>query len=50
MDILDLKNIPTTTLGYTLPPGLYGVTDIKRMFKSLLPDEEKKIIPLMMLD
>ena len=37
VDILDLKHIPTTTVGYTLPPGMYENIDIKFMLKSLLP-------------
>ena len=28
IDILDLKYIPTTTIGYTLQPGMYEVTEI----------------------
>ena len=40
-DILDLKNVPTTTIGYTLPPGMYKITDIKFMLKSLLLKEVK---------
>ena len=27
-DILDLKYISTTTIGYTLPPGTYEIIDI----------------------
>ena len=41
IDILDLKYIPTTTLGYTLTPGTYEVSDFKMMLKSLLPEEVK---------
>ena len=44
IDILDLKNIPTTTLGYTLPPGIYETIDISFMLKSLLPKEVTLII------
>ena len=41
IDILDLKYIPTTTIGYTLPPGMYEIVDINFMLKSLLPKEVK---------
>ena len=39
IDILDLKNIPTTTIRYTPPPGMYEIIDINFMLKSLLPTE-----------
>ena len=41
IDILDLKYIPTTTIGYTLPPGMYEIIDINFMLKSLLPKDVK---------
>ena len=41
IDILDLKYIPTTTIGYTLPPGMYKIIHNKNMLKSLLPKELK---------
>ena len=37
--MLDVKYIATSTIGYTLPAGIYEVSDIKMMLKSLLPDE-----------
>ena len=37
IDILGLKYIPTTTIGYALPPGMYEIVDINFMLKSLLP-------------
>ena len=40
-DTIDLKYIPTTTSGYTLPPAMYEVIDINFMLKSLLPKEVK---------
>ena len=40
-NILDMKNI--TTIGYTLPRGIYEFSDIKLGLKSLLPDEVKVI-------
>ena len=46
IDILDLKYIPTTTIGYTLPHGLYEIRDINLMLKSLLPNEVKLIITI----
>ena len=41
MNILDVKYIPRSTKGYTLVPGIYEVTDIDMMLKSLLPKEVK---------
>ena len=41
IDRLDLKNIPTTTLVHTLPPGIYEIIDINFMLKSLFPKELK---------
>ena len=41
IDILDLKYIPTSTIGYTLAPGIYEISDVILMLKSLLPKEVK---------
>ena len=41
VDILDVKYIPRSTKGFTLVPGIYEVTDINMMLKSLLPKEVK---------
>ena len=38
---LDVKNIAGSTIGYTLPPGVYDITDIKLIIKSLLPGKVK---------
>ena len=46
IDILDLKYIPTTTKGHTLPPGMYEIIDINFMLKSLLPKEVKVSITI----
>ena len=40
-NIIDLKDIPPTTIGYTLPPGMYEITDTNLMSNSLLPKEVK---------
>ena len=40
-DKLDLKYIPTSTIGYTLAPGMYEVVDINLMLKSSLPKQVK---------
>ena len=40
-DIFDVKDFSGSTIGYTLPPGLYEVSDINLMLKSLLPDKVK---------
>ena len=41
IDVLDLKYIPTSTIGCTLPLGMYEIIDINFMLKSLLPKEVK---------
>ena len=41
IDKLDPKFFPTTTTGYTLPPGVYEFVDTDLMLKSLLPNEVK---------
>ena len=38
---LDMKNIPTSSSGYTLPPGVCEVININLMLKSLLPKDMK---------
>ena len=39
IDILDVKCIAGSTIGYTLPPGVYEISDINLMLMSLLPSE-----------
>ena len=41
IDISDLKYIPTSTIGYTLSPGIYEIIYINLMLKSLLANEVK---------
>ena len=41
LDALDLKYIPTTTIGYTVPPGMYGIIDFDFILKFLIPKEAK---------
>ena len=41
IDLLDIKYIPKTTIGYTLPPGIYVICDNNLMFKFSLPNEVK---------
>ena len=41
IDILHLKYIPTTTIGYSLPPGMYEHNDFNFVSKSSLPKEVK---------
>ena len=40
-DILDLNYIPTTTIGYKLPPVIYEVIDINLLLKCFPPNEVK---------
>ena len=37
-DILDINYFPLERTGYTLPPGIYKVSDIKKTLDLLLPD------------
>ena len=41
VDILDVKFIAGSTIGYTLPPGKNEITDIFLMLKSLVPNKVK---------
>ena len=41
VDMLDVKNIAGSTIGYTLPPGVYEITDINLMIKSVRPEGVK---------
>ena len=36
-NILDVKYIPTSSIGYTLRPGIYKISDVNLMIKSLFP-------------
>ena len=40
-DILDVKDIEGSTIGYTKPAGISGISDIKLTLKSLLPNKVK---------
>ena len=37
MDVLNTKYTIATSIGYTLPPGIFEVPDINLIFKFLLP-------------
>ena len=39
--ILDVKYIDTSTIGKTLPPGIYEIGDKNLMLKNLFPNEVK---------
>ena len=39
VDILDMKYIAGSTIGYTLPPSIYEISDLNLTLKSLLPNE-----------
>ena len=41
VDILDVKYIAGSTIGYTLPPGIHEKIDINSLLKSLLSKEVK---------
>ena len=40
-DTLDMKHVDTSTIGYTLEPGMYKISHIRVMVKSKLPNEVK---------
>ena len=46
VDVLDVNYITGSTNGYTLASGIYEVTDINMMLKSLLPKDMKVIITI----
>ena len=46
MDVLDIKYFPSERTGYTLPPGIYEVSDINTTLKYLLPDSVKVSITI----
>ena len=37
-DVLDIKHFPSESRAYTLPPGIYEVSDFIRTLEYLLPD------------
>ena len=37
LDILDLKYIPSKRMGYSLHPGIFGVSDLNKTLVQLLP-------------
>ena len=41
MDVIDIKYTSSTSIGCTLPPGIYEISDLKTMINSLLPNEVK---------
>ena len=49
MDVFDIKHNPSEITGYTLPVGIYEITDINKTLEYLLPDFVKKVIRLMIL-
>ena len=46
VDIMDIKYISTSTNSYSLQPGIYDISDINLMLKSLLPNEVKANITI----
>ena len=38
MDVLDLKNIPTKRIGYSLNSGIHDVDNLNNTLKNILPD------------
>ena len=41
VDIVVVKYLAGSTIGYTIPPGIYKITDINIMLRSLLPKKVK---------
>ena len=46
LDLLDVKNIPAATVGYTMPPGIDEITNNISQLKSLLPNDVKADITI----
>ena len=46
IDILDVNYVAGSTIGNTLPPGIYEISDKKLMLKTLLPKNVKKYITM----
>ena len=46
LDIIDIKYIGSKTVGYTLLPGIYEISVLNLMLKSLLPNEVKTKITI----
>ena len=44
--ILHMKKIPTSSSGYTLPPGVFESSHFNLMLKSSLPDDMKVIMAI----
>ena len=38
-DLLDMKFITGSTIGYTLPPRIFEISDLNLILKSILPNE-----------
>ena len=49
VDILDVKHIDGSTIGYTLPSGIYEMSDFNSMIEGLLPNTVKVRKKQMML-
>ena len=47
---LDLKYIVATSIGFTLHPGIYEISDFNLIVNSLHPDDLKRMFQLMILD
>ena len=45
-DVLDMKNFTSERTGWTLPPGIYEISDINRTLQVLLPDIVKLSISI----
>ena len=41
INILDLKNIPTKRMGYSIEPNIYNVVDLTKTLKNILPNNIK---------
>ena len=50
LDLLDVKNIPAATVGYTIPPGIDEINKNISFLKSLLPNDVKVELQSMILD
>ena len=41
INVLDLKNIPTKRMGYSIEPNIYNMVDLNKTLKNILPNNVK---------
>ena len=46
IDILDLKNIPSKRIGYSLQPDIYKISELTKTLEEISPDNVKVTISI----